>query len=55
MGYKVLGFIVWQGGKWYVRRRLGGTAAKAALAGIGVAVIAGAIFGGRQVISKSDE
>ena len=23
MGYKLLGFAVWQGGKWYVRRRYG--------------------------------
>ncbi len=21
-GYKLLGFVVWQGGKWYLRRRL---------------------------------
>jgi hypothetical protein len=21
-GYKVLGFMVWKGGKWYLRRRL---------------------------------
>lgn len=21
-GYKLLGFVVWQGGKWYVRRRV---------------------------------
>ena len=24
MGYKILGFIVWQGGKWYLRRRVSG-------------------------------
>lgn len=23
MGYKVLGYVVWHGGKWYVRRRYG--------------------------------
>ena len=33
MGYKVLGFAVWQGGKWYVRRRLSGTAPKVAIIG----------------------
>jgi hypothetical protein len=33
MGYKVLGFAVWQGGKWYVRRRLSGTAPKVAVVG----------------------
>jgi hypothetical protein len=21
-GYKLLGYVVWQGGKWYLRRRL---------------------------------
>jgi hypothetical protein len=21
-GYKVLGFLIWKGGKWYLRRRL---------------------------------
>jgi hypothetical protein len=24
MGYKLLGYVVWRGGKWYVRRRLPG-------------------------------
>lgn len=23
MGYKVLGYVVWNGGKWYVKRRYG--------------------------------
>ena len=23
MGYRILGFAVWHGGKWYVRRRYG--------------------------------
>ena len=23
MGYKILGFTVWHGGRWYVRRRYG--------------------------------
>jgi hypothetical protein len=55
MGYKLLGFVVWQGGKWYVRKRYRGSAAKAALAGIGVAAIAGVIFAGRQAIGQSDE
>jgi hypothetical protein len=22
-GYRVIGFVVWQGGKWYLRRRIG--------------------------------
>jgi hypothetical protein len=24
-GYKLLGYVVWQGGKWYLRRRLPST------------------------------
>lgn len=42
MGYKLLGFAVWKGGKWYLRRRTpdaGRTVAIAALAG-------GALVGG---------
>lgn len=46
MGYKILGFAVWQGGKWYVRRRYPFLASRraltavAVLAGIGAAAIA---------------
>jgi len=45
MGYKVLGYMVWQGTKWYIRRRVpGGPAPKLALAGIaGVALVGGAL------------
>ena len=47
MGYKMLGFVVWQGAQWYVRRRVSrlvpsrGAAATAGLvaAGIGVAAV----------------
>ena len=43
MGYKLLGFAVWQGGKWYVRRRLHGAARKVAIAGLAALVVGGAI------------
>jgi hypothetical protein len=43
MGYKLLGFAVWQGGKWYVRRRVAGAARKAALGGLAAAVVGGLI------------
>jgi hypothetical protein len=43
MGYKTLGFLVWQGGKWYLRRRGGGTKRKMAIAGLGVAVVGGVL------------
>jgi hypothetical protein len=48
MGYKVLGFLVWQGGKWYVRRRVSGLHAKLAVAGVSAAVVAGILVAGRQ-------
>jgi hypothetical protein len=38
MGYKLLGFAVWQGGKWYLRRRTRGARRKVAIAGITAAV-----------------
>jgi hypothetical protein len=41
-GYRVLGFAVWQGGKWYLRRRLAvrRLALKGALVAGGLAGIA---------------
>lgn len=48
MGYKVLGFAVWQGTKWYLRHRVTGFKAKVAIAGVGVAVLAGVAVAGRQ-------
>ena len=53
MGYKTLGFLVWQGGKWYARRRLGGTTSKVAIAGLGAAVVAGMIAAGRQAATDA--
>jgi len=32
MGYKLLGYVVWQGGKWYMRRRLPGVPPRAVIA-----------------------
>ena len=44
MGYKLLGFVVWKGAKWYLGRRVGPHArAKAALAGGALALGAGAL------------
>jgi hypothetical protein len=37
MGYKLLGFVIWQGSKFYIRRRVDPTKAKVALAGVGAA------------------
>jgi hypothetical protein len=52
MGYKVLGFVVWQGGKWWARRKLSGAPAKLAIAGLGAAIVAGVVVAGRQATSS---
>lgn len=51
MGYKVLGFAVWRGVKWYMRRRVG-VRGKAAVAGVGAAIVAGALVAGRRSTSS---
>jgi hypothetical protein len=43
MGYKILGYVVWHGGKWYMKSRLRLLVSRKALAagavGAGVAVL----------------
>ena len=51
MGYKLLGFAVWQGSKWYARRRMSGVKAKLVVAGLGALVLAGVATAGRQAAS----
>lgn len=46
MGYKILGFAVWQVAKWYARRRLNQVDRKIAVAGVGGLVVAGLLIGG---------
>ncbi len=48
MGYKLLGFAVWQGSKWYMRRRFTGLRRKVAIAGLSAMVVAGVVAAGRQ-------
>jgi hypothetical protein len=48
MGYKLLGFVVWQGSKWYLRRRMSGFQRKAVIAGLAAVVVGGVIAAGRQ-------
>jgi hypothetical protein len=44
MGYKLLGFVVWQGAKVYLRQRYPGTGRKLAIAGaVGGAIVGGAL------------
>ena len=48
MGYKALGFIVWQGGKWYLRRRTRGAPRKVAVGAVLALAVAGAVVAQRQ-------
>jgi hypothetical protein len=50
MGYKVLGYAVWQGAKWYFRRRTPDGPPKLAL--VGAAGAALAIAGGVLVAQR---
>ena len=38
MGYKLLGFVVWKGAKWYLGRRVGSHAGTKAAAATGIGV-----------------
>lgn len=48
MGYKLLGFIVWNGARWYVRRKYPDMPRKAAIAG----GLAGALLIGGVVVQR---
>jgi hypothetical protein len=41
MGYKILGYLVWQGGKWYARRRLRGARRTVAISAVAALVLVG--------------
>jgi hypothetical protein len=43
MGYKLLGFAVWQGAKWYLRKRVHGVRLKLVMAGLAAALVGGAV------------
>jgi hypothetical protein len=53
MGYKVLGFVVWQGGKLFLRHRLSGRHLTIAAGGLAAAVVAGVVVAQRQRQSSS--
>ena len=48
IGYQALGFGVWQGAKWFVRRRYGDAPRKIALGGLVLAVVAALVLAGRK-------
>jgi hypothetical protein len=54
MGYKILGYAVFNGAKWYLRRRYGVLASRKALAAgvVGVAVVALVAKGAQQKSSS---
>jgi hypothetical protein len=52
MGYKLLGFVVWQGGKLYMRRRIQGSGQKAAIAALAGGLLAGGFALQRAVRSR---
>jgi hypothetical protein len=52
MGYKLLGFIVWQGIRLYLRNSDKSTAAKATLVGVAAVAVAGAVLAGRQAVRQ---
>jgi hypothetical protein len=45
MGYKMLGYVVWQGAKWYLRRRYPGAGRKVMIGGAAAAALAVAAAG----------
>jgi hypothetical protein len=51
MRYKVLGFAVWQGARWYLRRRYSGAGRKAAIAALAGGVIVGGVAVARSARS----
>ncbi|MFI4977771.1 MAG: hypothetical protein ACHP93_05985 [Solirubrobacterales bacterium] len=50
-GYKLLGYVVWHGGKWYLRRRLPSTRVLAAAALVVLTGTAAAVLLARRATS----
>jgi hypothetical protein len=50
-GYKLLGFAVWRGGKWYLRKRLPSRRQVALRAAGGLTALAGAAVLARRLAS----
>lgn len=55
MGYKILGMVVWNGAKWYFRRKVDiGTGQKVAMATVSAALLVGAAAAGRHMAPNND-
>ena len=48
MGYKILGYVVWNGAKWYLSRRYGRNKRLAAAGVVGLAVVGLAVASSRR-------
>ena len=48
MGYKLVGYIVWKGGKWYVRRRAHEARRSLAIGAVVALVLAGVLTAPRH-------
>jgi hypothetical protein len=48
MGYRILGFAVWHGGKWYLRRRYGDRPRQIAIGALVLGGIAAALIAQRR-------
>jgi hypothetical protein len=53
LGYQVLGFVVWKGAKWYLRRRYGEAPRKIAAVTAVALLLLALLLGGRRVASES--
>ena len=51
-GYQALGYAVWTGAKWYLRRRYGDKPRKVAAGGLVAVVVAALLFAGRRAASS---
>jgi hypothetical protein len=51
MGYKILGYAVWHGAKWYLNRRFGRNKRLAAAGIVGLAVVGLAVASSRRASS----
>lgn len=50
-GYKLIGFAVWRGGKWYLRKRLPSRRKVLLRAAVGASALAGAALLARRLAS----
>jgi hypothetical protein len=48
LGYQLLGYTVWSGAKWYLRRRYGDLPRKLAIATVVATALAAVLIGGRR-------